>query len=216
MPRNLNYFGQACCVDHWSHCPHKTVREFVVLVWDPWTIISLYALSLNSLLRSYHKEEKRFQPFCQPLTMDQPQLLTTSDGNYNHDGTDITIISYILQAAIDCHKVIRLGKLILLHGMDKKQGSLWLKTYLLYTHKHGKPPKVMSLPPTSQHLLLHILRASHVVMLGKAADQQSSPHLEFAKFGREIQTAGPPELIQIIAFNSIATAQSCSTTKLHL
>ena len=41
----------------------------------------------------------------------------------------------------------------------------------------------MSLPQTTTNLLLNILQAYHATMLGKAADQQIPPHLDFAKFG---------------------------------
>ena len=94
--------------------------------------------------------------------------------------------------------------------------------YLLYTLKHGKHLKVMSLPPTCPNLFLHILQVDHAVMIGEAVDKQSPPHLHFAKFVWDIngdflilvnvnQLTEPPELIQIIACNCIATGTTCST-----
>ena len=60
------------------------------------------------------------------------------------------------------------------------------------------------------------------MMIGEAVDQQSLPHLHFAKFGWDInggflilanvnQLTEPPELIQVIACNCIATRKTCST-----
>ena len=248
-----------------------------------------------------------------------------SDGNYCHDEADITIISYVLQAAVDGHKVIRVltndtdifvllvywtfkakikaevqmenweGKVLSINTTCKELGqkslellgmhyltgsdttsyfygkgkvsalktlkegnfsglhtvlgetnasetdlmkvgeafiSAWYgqkpgtsmaeARYLLYTRKRGKPLKLMSLPPTAPNLLLHILRAHHAVMLGKAANQHSPPILDFTKFGWDIndgipipatanQPAGPPELLQVIACNCTAAGKACST-----
>ena len=107
--------------------------------------------------------------------------------------------------------------------------------YLLYILKRGKCLKVMSLPPTAPNVFLHILQVHHAIILDhilliyhavvidKAADEKSPPHLGFGKFGWDIiggfpipananQLTEPPELIQIIACNCIATGKACSTT----
>ena len=55
--------------------------------------------------------------------------------------------------------------------------------YLLYTCKHGKPLKVMSLPLTTPNIFLHSLQPHHAVTLDKAADQQCPPHQHYTKFG---------------------------------
>ena len=100
-----------------------------------------------------------------------------------------------------------------------KGTSLAEARYLLYTLKRGKHMKVMSLPPTtpkpiSSYLASHaiildlILWAYHAIMI-EAVDQQSPPHLHFAKFGWDInggflilananQLTEPLELIQIM------------------
>ena len=73
----------------------------------------------------------------------------------------------------------------------------------------------MSLPPTTQTIFLYILQAHHVVILCKAADQQSPPHLLYTKFDWDvkdgnlilvtaIQPAGPPGLIHVTACSYIA------------
>ena len=80
----------------------------------------------------------------------------------------------------------------------------------------------MSLPPTTSNLFLHILQVGYAIMICEAADQQSPPHLHFAKFVWGIngdflilananQLTEPPELIQIIACKCIATGTTCST-----
>ena len=83
--------------------------------------------------------------------------------------------------------------------MDKRKGPLLAEArYLLYTLKRGKQMKVMSLPPTTPNLFRHTLQVNHAiildlilwayyaVMIGEAVDQQSPPHLHFAKFGWDI------------------------------
>lgn len=49
----------------------------------------------------------------------------------------------------------------------------------------------MALPPTSANLFLHILRAHHAVILGKAADQKDPPQLDLTEFGWEINDGVP-------------------------
>ena len=95
------------------------------------------------------------------------------------------------------------------YGQTK--GTSWAEArYLLHTLKRGKHLKVMSLPPTTPNLFLHILQVDHAIMIGEAVDQQSPPHIHFAKFVWDIngdflilananQLTEPPELIQIIA-----------------
>ena len=46
-----------------------------------------------------------------------------------------------------------------------KATSLAEARYLLYTLKHGKHLNVMSLPPTTPNLFLHVLQVDHALIL---------------------------------------------------
>ena len=96
--------------------------------------------------------------------------------------------------------------------------------YNMYTRKHGKPLKVMSLPPTDKNLLLHILRAHLQTILAKAADQVAPPELDITKYGWDIkdeipvpsisdQPPGPKNLMDVVRCGCKATLKTCSTER---
>ena len=94
--------------------------------------------------------------------------------------------------------------------------------FQLYTRISGKALKLMSLPPTEQNLLLHILRAHLQTILAKAADQQGPPDLDVMKYGWDIkdgipttaisdQPPGPKGLMDVIRCSCRAHGKACST-----
>jgi len=81
--------------------------------------------------------------------------------------------------------------------------------YLLFSKKKD-PPKIKSLPPTSEAALQHIKRARIQVLTWRAADQLHPPDLDVSQYGWELNktllcpvngtsTAGPPSLVQLVA-----------------
>ena len=96
--------------------------------------------------------------------------------------------------------------------------------YNIYTRKYGKPNKVMSLPPTEQNLLLHILRAHLQTILAKSADQVGPPELDIMKYGWEIkdnipvpsiadQPPGPKDLMDVVWCGCKTVVKACSTKR---
>ena len=94
--------------------------------------------------------------------------------------------------------------------------------YRLYTRKCGKLLKLMSLPPTEQNLLLHILRAHLQTILAKSADQQAPPELDITKYGWEIkdgipvsatsdQPPGPQDLMDVVQCGCKAEGKACGS-----
>ncbi len=94
--------------------------------------------------------------------------------------------------------------------------------YRLYTRKHGKPLRIMALPPTSQNLLFHILRALYAVILAKAADKEALPPLDLCDFGWEMKEGapvpatskgptGPQARIDVIVCGCAADGKACNT-----
>ncbi len=80
----------------------------------------------------------------------------------------------------------------------------------------------MALPPTSQNLLFHILRAYYAVIFAKAADKQAPIPLHLCDFGWEMKEgvpvsatskgpAGPQALINVIVCSCAAEGKACST-----
>lgn len=101
--------------------------------------------------------------------------------------------------------------------------SMEYARFNLFT-KRKKPPKVMSLPPTSPNLLHHILRAHLQVMLWKAADNVAPPDesADITTFGWEYQDGiptpvlskadpAPPVLLDVIQCHCKATKKKCGT-----
>ena len=108
-------------------------------------------------------------------------LKTLKEGNFS--GL-YTVLGETNASETDLMKV---GEAFISAWYGQKPGTSMAEArYLLYTSKCDKPLKLMSLPPTAPNLLLHTLLAHHAVMLGKAANQQSPPNLDFAKFGWDI------------------------------
>jgi hypothetical protein len=101
--------------------------------------------------------------------------------------------------------------------------SLQSARYSLFTKKK-KSPKVMALPPTSDNMLQHVLRAHLQIMLWKAAKQRSPPDesANIANFGWEFNDdipmpvivrgdTAPPELTDMIKCQCKAHGRMCST-----
>lgn len=95
--------------------------------------------------------------------------------------------------------------------------------FTLFTKKKVKV-KVMALPPTSENLLLHVLRAHLQVMLWKAVNLPAPPDesADITHFGWEIRDdipvpviaqgdPAPPELIDILRCQCRAHGRKCST-----
>ena len=78
----------------------ETMKEFTVLAWDPWTKISLYKQSFLDM-----KSKSNKWNFSALLSSRDTIINSKSDGNYNHDDA---ITSFVLQAAMDGYKVIRI------------------------------------------------------------------------------------------------------------
>ena len=94
--------------------------------------------------------------------------------------------------------------------------------FSLFTKK--KNAKVMTLPPTSDNLLLHVLRSHLQVMLWKAVNLPAPPEesADITHFGWEIRNEipvpaiaqgdpAPPELIDVIRCHCRAQGRKCST-----
>jgi hypothetical protein len=84
---------------------------------------------------------------------------------------------------------------------------------IVLSTQRKRTPKVMSLPPTSSNLMLHLLRAHLQVMLWKAADQHGQPNEaeDITKFSWEVKNGvvmpvisrediTPPQLIDVVQY----------------
>ena len=90
--------------------------------------------------------------------------------------------------------------------------SMEFPRFTLFTRK-TKSPKIMALPPTSQHLMLHLLRAHLQVMLWKVAHHQTPPD-ECSNIPVPVTGASdpaPPQLIDVIRCQCKAQDKKCST-----
>ena len=98
------------------------MKKCVVLVWDPWTIISLYRQSFPVMKSKKHNNKLKLSALLSSLDHGPNAIIDSkSDGNYNHDDT---ITSFVLQAATDAYgyKVIRIlskGIFVLVYWMFK-------------------------------------------------------------------------------------------------
>ena len=87
-------------------------------------------------------------------------------------------------ASAVCTQLMEAGQAFFCALYGQQEGTMISQArYRLYTRKCSKLLKLMSLPPTEQNLLLHILRAQLQTILAKSADQQAPPELDITKYG---------------------------------